>query len=254
MIHAVWLGATPKRFAWHGLPVTLHTDDSLLWPEWRPAYERYAKTVRLKSDFIRQSVLRRFGGLYIDADVRILNTERVLKEFSPGYAVAPIPRTAFLGTDIIHCQPDWPGWSVIDDYMRRDHRLGVLTFASDMLWHVYKTDSRLLTIVRHQGVASTPLEATGDSFVVRDLGARQGPGTHLKALLAKFGIHPTPTCSCNKMAQQMNEWGAEGCLTHIEEIVDVMGEEAHKRGLPFIRAAGRILVKKAIRNSRGNSQ
>lgn len=73
-----------------------------------------------------------------------------------------------------------------------------------------------------------------------------GPGTELKALLAKFGIHASPTCGCNAMAKKMNQWG-EASLEHIDEIVDVMQETAKARGLPFIRAVGAQLVKTAVR-------
>lgn len=76
-----------------------------------------------------------------------------------------------------------------------------------------------------------------------------GPGTELKALLAKIGIHASPTCGCNKMARKMDEWGQES-LNHIEEIVDVMEATARKRKLPFLRTAGRILVRQACRISR----
>jgi hypothetical protein len=69
-----------------------------------------------------------------------------------------------------------------------------------------------------------------------------GPGTELKALLATIGIVASPTCSCNKMAKKMDEWGQES-LNHIEEIVDVMEETAKKRKLPFLRTAGRTLVR-----------
>lgn len=78
-----------------------------------------------------------------------------------------------------------------------------------------------------------------------------GPGTALKSLLAKFGIHASPVCKCSAMAVQMNLWGADGCLEHIEEIVDVLEEEAGKRSLPFLRSLGRLLVRRAVRNSRG---
>jgi hypothetical protein len=78
-----------------------------------------------------------------------------------------------------------------------------------------------------------------------------GPGTELKALLAKFGIHATPTCKCNATAKQMDSmeplepgW----CLSHIEEIVDVMQSTAKARGLPFLRAAGKLLVRRAVKN------
>ena len=83
---------------------------------------------------------------------------------------------------------------------------------------------------------------------------RNGPGTELKALLAKFGIHASPTCGCNAMAQKMNEWGEES-LDHIDEIVDVMQETAAKRGLPFVRVVGAQLVKTAVRRwKRANSK
>lgn len=76
----------------------------------------------------------------------------------------------------------------------------------------------------------------------------RGPGTELKALLAKLGIHASPTCKCNAMAARMDAWG-EASLGHIEEIVDVMEETARKRGLPFLRTAGRILVRRAVSNA-----
>jgi hypothetical protein len=74
------------------------------------------------------------------------------------------------------------------------------------------------------------------------LAPTQGPGTELKALLATIGIVASPTCKCNKMAKKMDEWGQES-LNHIEEIVDVMEETAKKRKLPFLRTAGRTLVR-----------
>lgn len=77
-----------------------------------------------------------------------------------------------------------------------------------------------------------------------------GPGAELKALLASFGITASPTCSCNKMAAQMDSWGPEESLAHIEQIVDVMQEEAKARGLPFLRAVGRKLVQIACRRAR----
>lgn len=80
---------------------------------------------------------------------------------------------------------------------------------------------------------------------------QEGPGTELKALLAKFGIHASPTCKCNSMARKMNDMESREpgwCLSHIEEIVDVMEETAKARKLPFLRTAGRLLVKKAVKN------
>lgn len=79
-----------------------------------------------------------------------------------------------------------------------------------------------------------------------------GPGSMLKALLAKFWIAPTPGCKCNAMAQRMDAWGPEECKRRIDEIVDVMQEEAKARGMPFVRAAAKALVRRAIR--KGNNK
>lgn len=77
-----------------------------------------------------------------------------------------------------------------------------------------------------------------------------GPGTELKALLSRVGITATPNCTCNAKARQMDEHGAAWCEEHIEEIVGWLREEAAKRRLPFLDAAGRMLVRRAIRNAR----
>jgi hypothetical protein len=80
----------------------------------------------------------------------------------------------------------------------------------------------------------------------------QGPGTELKALLALVGIKAKPNCSCNKRANVMNEMEAKEpgwCAANIETICDWLQEEATKRKLPFLRAAGKMLVRKAIRNA-----
>ena len=79
-----------------------------------------------------------------------------------------------------------------------------------------------------------------------------GPGTELKKLLSKIGITATPNCSCNARARRMDEEEARHpgwCEEHLEEIVGWLREEATKRKLPFIDAAGRMLVRRAIKNA-----
>ena len=79
-----------------------------------------------------------------------------------------------------------------------------------------------------------------------------GPGTELSRLLKRFGIEPTPTCQCRAKAAEMDRWGPDECERpeRIEEVVAVMREEANARGLPFLDAVGRLLVKRAIKNAR----
>ena len=83
----------------------------------------------------------------------------------------------------------------------------------------------------------------------------QGPGTELSKLLKKIGIEPTPTCACRAKAAEMDAWGCDECSKpeRIEEVVAVMRAEAKARGLPFIDAAGRMLVRRAIHNARRNA-
>lgn len=84
-----------------------------------------------------------------------------------------------------------------------------------------------------------------------------GPGTELKALLKRVGIVASPGCSCNTRAKLMdaNELKEPGwCEKNLETICDWLQEEAKKRKLPFLRMAGKILVRKAIRNARKKGQ
>jgi hypothetical protein len=68
--------------------------------------------------------------------------------------------------------------------------------------------------------------------------------------LKLVGIAATPNCSCNARAAKMDQEGVEWCEAHLDEIVGWLREEATKRGLPFLDAAGRVLVRRAISNAR----
>jgi hypothetical protein len=80
-----------------------------------------------------------------------------------------------------------------------------------------------------------------------------GPGVELKKLLKRVGIVATPNCSCNARAKRMDTEEAREpgwCEAHLDEIVGWLREEATKRKLPFVDMAGRVLVRRAIRNAR----
>ena len=81
-----------------------------------------------------------------------------------------------------------------------------------------------------------------------------GPGTELKALLKTWlRIEATENCSCNARASEMDRRGCKWCESNIDTIVGWLREEATKRGLPFADAAGRMLVRLAIRNAHRKS-
>ena len=83
-----------------------------------------------------------------------------------------------------------------------------------------------------------------------------GPGTELKKLLAgwPFYITASPDCSCNRVAAEMDAWGPEECEKpeRVDYILAAMRENAEKRGVPFLEAAGRFLIRRAIKNARKN--
>jgi len=77
-----------------------------------------------------------------------------------------------------------------------------------------------------------------------------GPGTALKSLLASIGITATPDCPCNARAAEMDRRGCDWCEANIDTIVGWLREQAEARGLPVLDAAGRVIVRRAIRNAR----
>jgi hypothetical protein len=81
-----------------------------------------------------------------------------------------------------------------------------------------------------------------------------GPGTELKSLLAgwPFRIVASPDCKCTSRAAYMDAQGCDWCESEegMAEIMGFLREAAEERGLPFLDAAGRLLVKRAIHNAR----
>ena len=78
----------------------------------------------------------------------------------------------------------------------------------------------------------------------------EGPGTELKKLLAKVGIKPKAGCKCLARAVEMDIRGCDWCETNVPTIVGWLREEATSRRLPFVDAAGTVLVRRAISNAR----
>jgi hypothetical protein len=113
---------------------------------------------------------------------------------------------------------------------------------------VVAQDGDLWTIdVTHSAYPRTPRPGFG--LPSDDEG---GPGAQLKRLLAgwPFYITSTASCPCNAYARQMDEWGCDECESRMDEIVAHLRTQAESRGLPFIDAAGRFLVRRAIKNAR----
>lgn len=77
-----------------------------------------------------------------------------------------------------------------------------------------------------------------------------GPGTELHSLLGRFGLTTSGDCKCNSRAAYMDQQGCDWCEANLDEIVGWLRESAAERGLPFLDAAGRLLVRRAISNAR----
>lgn len=120
---------------------------------------------------------------------------------------------------------------------------------------IVKTEGGLITVDEtHPNYPRVPRPARTSSTATTS-----GPGTELKALLARVGIKASPGCSCNKRAKTMDENEAKEpgwCAANIETICDWLAEESAKRKLPFVRLAGKVLINLAIRRAKkkGNSQ
>jgi hypothetical protein len=101
------------------------------------------------------------------------------------------------------------------------------------------------------------IDETHDAYPRRKRQARHeptgGPGTELKKLLSRVGITATPNCKCNARVKHMDAMEAQEpgwCERNIDTVVGYLREAAADRGLPFLDAAGRVLVRRAISNAR----
>ncbi len=82
---------------------------------------------------------------------------------------------------------------------------------------------------------------------------RKGPpgaGTHLKRLLAHFGLVGKKGCGCGGFARVMDRRGPNWCEENRGMILSRLRREAKKRKLPFIAPAAATLVRLAIQRAR----
>lgn len=82
--------------------------------------------------------------------------------------------------------------------------------------------------------------------------AMHGPGWHLHSILSGFGIN---ACwGCIDLARKMDSWGADGCESRMEEIIETIDQNASERKwvqfIPFREAGARLLVERAIERTR----
>jgi len=123
-LHLVWLGSQHNQKNIDDInkidpdcKVKLWLDDSILHPSWRETYKKFAVSYQMKSDLLRLSSLRKFGGLYIDFDCSIFTPiKNIIKDWNT-LTLPTLGNTLFYMGDIIYCPIDWPYWHLIDNYI-----------------------------------------------------------------------------------------------------------------------------------------
>ena len=107
----------------------LHTDETLLPPAWQKAYRRFCVAPQMKSDFLRFSALRRYGGIYFDVDVTIrVSIDSVVAAIGDGFCAVTLDPRPFIGSDILTCPLNWSGWSAVDDYIEKASAMDAVPF------------------------------------------------------------------------------------------------------------------------------
>jgi hypothetical protein len=112
-------------------------------------------------------------------------------------------------------------------------------------------DDRVLAAVRQ--VLGDDTESDGRIIITVQRKPRPvgyGPGTELKRLLGRIGIKAEPGCKCTARAEEMDRRGCDWCEANVPVIVGWLREEATKRSLLFLDAAGTVIVRRAISNAR----
>ncbi len=82
----------------------------------------------------------------------------------------------------------------------------------------------------------------------------EGPGTELKKLIAWFYSPDKKKCKCMNRIAKMNKWGPDKCEQKMETILRWLRHSAAIARVPYFRPAVILLVKKAIKNARLQSQ
>ncbi|MFN7891383.1 MAG: hypothetical protein ACK5OC_13915 [Pirellula sp.] len=81
-----------------------------------------------------------------------------------------------------------------------------------------------------------------------------GPGTELKKLISWFYSPDKKKCKCATRIAKMNAWGPDKCEQRMDTIVRWLKHSARIHKVPFFEPAVKLLIKKAIKNSRSQLQ
>lgn len=150
LVHLGWTGGEPPQAFWDAVDrvksasprcdVVAHVGDESVPDRWRAAMDSMQITKHMRSDVQRHCILKRHGGLWLDADVRVLvDPARWTSGMDRYTAVSLMPgEGGIIGTDIIYVPRGWGGWHLIDEHIggffaSPPRRISVLYFAGSMI-------------------------------------------------------------------------------------------------------------------------
>lgn len=126
-IHMAWVGTPPPPAAIKAVSavqrlnpsctVNFWTTREAVRDEWKAAFDRVSFSPHLQSDILRHSVLRTYGGLWLDVDVVPMVQATVMAAGWSGYTAVRLAPSGFIGTDILYAEPGWNGWAFFDEYL-----------------------------------------------------------------------------------------------------------------------------------------
>ncbi len=125
IIHMVWLGPSTlknndsmSRVLQMNPQTTLkvYRDASILYPAWKEVYDTLAPLPQMKSDLLRLSALRQYGGVYMDFNITLLKPAAQIVEHWDNFTTF-VDESGMVDGDFIYCPKNWAHWSVIDDFM-----------------------------------------------------------------------------------------------------------------------------------------
>lgn len=236
IVHLGWVGSevpqhvlsaadAVRRVA--SCPVMLHVDEQDVPGRWREAMDSMSLRPHMRSDVQRHAVLRRYGGLWLDADVRVLADPVLWTAGWDRYTAIRLRQSpAMIGTDILYVPAGWDGWPLIEAEIDRvlaktaeTRRVGVLALAHRLIDNCQRRRPAAFAVLEPgTRFPFMPATFTTDSVVARGFDPPADPppglGDMVKAGLSAVGITEDRVsraigrpCGCGKRAARLNELG-----------------------------------------------
>lgn len=150
-IHFIWLGSEIPDWANYNIntfrihnpdyQIVIHTDASMLKPEYRTNYDRCVANSSQQCDLLRFSILQQIPGWYFDCDCRAFGSIDNIPLVEDNRLVCPnygeYPGTTMVSSWMLGCTA-YTDFAKINEYIVGwDKRISYLTFSNPMLESMY---------------------------------------------------------------------------------------------------------------------